>query len=154
LIELSNAPDGDEMADIRHSVQIPAAPEAIYPLISTADGFSRWWSEDVTESNGAVELGFFNRTTIYRLRLQIDEPGTRAEWLCDTGDEWSGTRIVFRLEPIKSGTLLRFTHADWRAESEYFLSCNTTWGELMYRLKAVARATAPGPLFLKNDMAF
>jgi hypothetical protein len=142
------------MADIRHSVQIPATPEAIYPLVATALGLSRWWSADVTESDGVVALGFFNRTTIYRLRLQAGNPGTEVEWLCDTGDEWSGTRIIFRLEPIKSGPLLRFTHADWRAESEYFLSCNTIWGELMYRLKAVARGSEPGPLFLPNDMAY
>ena len=142
------------MADIKHMVQIPASPEAIYPLVATADGFSRWWSEDVTESGGAVELGFFNRTTIYRLRLQFSKPDNEVQWLCESGDEWSGTRLIFKLEPTKSGTLLRFAHAGWRAESEYFLSCNTTWGELMYRLKAVARGTAPGPLFLKNDMAY
>jgi uncharacterized protein YndB with AHSA1/START domain len=142
------------MADIKHMVQIPATPESIYPLIATAEGFSRWWSEDVSETDGVVALGFFNRTTIYRLRLQVGKPGEVAEWLCDTGDEWSGTRISFRLAPIKSGAELRFTHSDWHAESEYFLSCNTTWGELMYRLKAVARGNEPGPLFLKNDMAY
>ena len=37
------------MADIRHSIQIAAKPEAIYPLVSTAKGFSEWWAEDVTE---------------------------------------------------------------------------------------------------------
>ncbi len=142
------------MADIKHSVQIPAAPAVIYPLVATAEGLARWWSADVVEADGVVALGFFNRTTIYRLRLQVDKPGTHVEWLCESGDEWGGTRLIFRLEAGKAGTLLRFAHAGWRAESEYFLSCNTTWGELMYRLKAVARGSAPGPLFLKNDMAF
>ena len=142
------------MADIKHSVQIPVSPEAIYPLVTTAVGLTGWWAEDATESGGMVSLGFFIRTTIYRLRLQVEKPYTHAEWLCDTGDEWSRTRLIFQLEAGKAGTLLRFTHAGWREESEYFLSCNTTWGELMYRLKAVARGTAPGPLFLKNDMAY
>jgi len=142
------------MADIRHMVQIPASPETIYPLVATAEGFSRWWSQDVTESGGTVSLGFFNRTTIYRLKLQVNKPNTDAEWLCDTGDEWSGTRISFHLDAGKTGTVLGFTHAGWKSESEYFLSCNTTWGELMYRLKAVSRGNDPGPLFLRNDMAY
>jgi len=54
------------------------------------------------------------------------------------GDEWNNTRIAFQMEATESGTLLRFTHAGWRAESDYFVTCNTTWGELMFRLKAVA----------------
>jgi hypothetical protein len=75
----------------------------------------------------AVQLGFFNRATVYRLRLEVDKPPLRAEWMCETGDEWSGTRIVFRLEGRGSGALLRFTHGGWRSETDYFVSCNTTW---------------------------
>jgi len=142
------------MADIKHSVQIPVRPEIVYPLVATAKGFGRWWATDIAESTEAVELGFFNRATVYRVRLKVDKPPVSAEWLCETGDEWNGTRIVFRLEGIKSGTFLRFTHAGWRSESGYFVSCNTTWGELMYRLKAVARGSNPGPLFLAGDMAY
>ncbi len=40
-------------------------PEAIYPLSATAKGFGEWWAANVTEPQGAVELGFFNRTAIY-----------------------------------------------------------------------------------------
>lgn len=142
------------MTDIRHAVQIPVQPEVIYPLVATAAGFGKWWASDITESDAVVSLGFFNRATVYRVRLQVNKPSVEAEWLCETGDEWHGTRLRFRLEPNPSGTLLRFAHAGWRAESDYFVSCNTTWGELMYRLKAVARGNAPGPLFLRNEMAF
>lgn len=53
------------MADIQHAIQIAAAPEAIYPLISTAQGLNRWWAADITESGGALELGFFKRATVY-----------------------------------------------------------------------------------------
>ena len=40
-----------------------------------------------------------------------------------------------------------FSHEGW-AETEYFTNCNTAWGELMYRLKAVAEGKSIGPLFL------
>jgi uncharacterized protein YndB with AHSA1/START domain len=142
------------MADIQHSIPIASKPEAIYPLIATAKGLAQWWAADVTESGGAVELGFFNRTTVYRLRLQVDNPPVEAEWICDTGDEWNGTHIAFRLEDRPSGTVVRFTHGGWRSETDYFLSCNTTWGELMYRLKSAAEGKPRGPLFLSSDLAY
>jgi len=138
------------MADIRHAIQIAAAADKIYPLVATAKGLGTWWATDITEPAGAVELGFFNRATIYRLRPTIGQPSAKAEWVCETGDEWRDTRLSFQLEAAKSGTLLRFSHASWRAESEYFTSCNTTWGELMFRLKAAAEGKNPGPLFTRE----
>ena len=142
------------MSDIRHSIQIASTPEAIYPLIATAKGFGQWWAADITDSAGAVELGFFNRATVYRLRLTVDTPPVQAEWVCETGDEWNGTHIVFRLESRASGTVVRFTHGGWRSETDYFVNCNTTWGELMYRLKSAAEGKPRGPLFLASDLAY
>jgi hypothetical protein len=84
----------------------------------------------------------------------VDKPPSNAEWVCETGDEWSGSHITFRLEDTKTGTLLHFTHGGWRSESAYFISCNITWGELMYRLKAVAEGKSPGPLFRAADIAY
>jgi hypothetical protein len=138
------------MADIRHAIQIAANAEQIYPLVASAKGLGAWWATDITEPPGVVELGFFNRATIYRLRPAVEQPPAIARWVCESGDEWSGTRLSFDLEEAKSGTLLRFSHAGWRAESEYFTSCNTTWGALMFRLKAAAEGKAPGPLFTRE----
>jgi len=134
------------MADIRHSIQITAPEERIYALVGTANGFGEWWATDIAERDGVVELGFFHRATIYRLRLTIAQAPASAEWVCESGDEWGGTRIGFQIE----GTFLRFSHAGWREESEYFRSCNTTWGALMFRLKAAAEGKAPGPLFTRE----
>jgi uncharacterized protein YndB with AHSA1/START domain len=142
------------MPDIKHSIPISATPEQIYPLVATAKGFSHWWAEDVVESSDAVELGFFKRSTVYRLKLEVDKSPAHAEWVCDSGDEWKGTHLIFRLEPANSGTLLRFTHAGWKKETDYFVACTTTWGELMYRLKAVAEGKKPGPLFRVAEMAY
>lgn len=142
------------MPDIQHAVQIEGTPETVYPLVATAQGFGQWWATDITESQGAVELGFFNRATVYRLRLKVDRPPIDANWVCETGDEWNGTQIAFRLEGRASRTLVRFTHGGWRSETDYFTSCNTTWGELMYRLKSAAEGKSRGPLFLAGDLAY
>jgi uncharacterized protein YndB with AHSA1/START domain len=142
------------MADIKHSIAIEAPSEAVFPLVSTASGFSKWWAADVSESGGVTELGFFNRNTIYRLQATQIEPPRKATWLVLSGQEWQGTELRFELTPNGNRTTLRFTHADWKAETDYFVSCTTTWGELMFRLKAAAEGKTPGPLFSASGMAY
>jgi len=45
-------------------------------------------------------------------------------------------------------------NAGWKGETDYFVACTTTWGELMYRLKAVAEGKRPGPLFRMAEMTY
>ena len=142
------------MPDIHHLIQIAARPETVYPLIATAAGFGKWWATDVSEAGGLVTLGFFNRSTIYTLKVETAEPAVEVVWLCETGHEWSGTRISFNLAFRAAATVLRFSHAGWKAETDYFVSCNTTWGGLMFRLKAAAEGKSRGPLFLAGDTAY
>ena len=44
-------------------------------------------------------------------------------------------------------------HADWKAETDYFISCTKVWEKLMLRLKAVAEGKGLGPLFSKDGLA-
>jgi hypothetical protein len=143
------------MPNVVHSIQINAPADRIFPLVSTARGLAQWWAADVTElAAGLIELGFFNRNTIYTLQpIRIAAP-LEAEFLCTTGKEWTGTKIIFKLESAGAKTILRFTHADWKAETDYFVSCNTTWGGLMFRIRAAAEGKAPGPLFQANSLAY
>jgi uncharacterized protein YndB with AHSA1/START domain len=145
------------MPTIRHSIAIDASPQRIFPLVSSGHGFKQWWAADVTEDvpRNIVTLGFFNRSTVYTLHpVRIDEPDY-AEWECKSGEEWIGTRLLFDLLPQKEGlTQLRFSHADWHTETDYFVSCTTTWGELMFRLKAAAEGKNPRPLFSATGMAY
>ena len=142
------------MPDIRHAIQISAPPDIVFPLASTAHGWSQWWAQDVREVGGAIELGFFKRATLYRVKPVLNGSPKRSEWLVETGAEWSGTRLVFVLEAIASGTNLRFTHAGWASETDYFVNCTTTWGALMFRLKSAAEGKPRGPLFLTDSLAY
>ena len=142
------------VADIRHSIQITTPAEKVFALVASAQGFTQWWAEDVQEVGGLVELAFFRKATIYRLRLTGEHAPRRVDWICESGKEWSGTRIFFDLQQNGTGTTLNFAHAGWEAETPYFVSCNTTWGALMFRLKATAEGNGTGPLFLADGMAY
>lgn len=154
------------MAQIKYQIVIEAKAAKVFPLVSTGGGFKQWWAADVTETHAAVskgtsgrvktfvELGFFKRNTLYRLeQTRMVEPD-KAEWRSTTGKAWDGTRIVFALKEDRGKTTVRFAHADWKAETDYFVSCNPTWGELMFRLKAAAESKAPGPLFSMDGKAY
>ena len=140
------------MADLRHGLKISASTEEVDLPVASAQGFRQWWAE-LTEPTGTIELGFFNRTTGYRLRSKSGHAPVEAEFWRETGAEGSGTRLIFHRETAGSGTLVGFTHAGWQADTEDFVSCNTVWGELMFRLKAAAEGKRPGPQFLPDRLA-
>jgi len=77
------------MPDIQHAIQMAAKPEAVYPLVATAHGLGQWWAADITDSSDTVDLGFFNRASVYRLKLEIDKPLVHVDWACQSGDEWA-----------------------------------------------------------------
>ncbi|MGH7531728.1 MAG: SRPBCC family protein [Gemmatimonadales bacterium] len=144
------------MPEIRHQVQIAATPKTIYPLISSAEGFGRWWAADVRRAGTAgtvVELGFFGRGTVFRLRPQTFLAPNQTSWQCESGEEWAGTSITFVTGPHATGSVLRLTHGGWAAESDLFIAANTTWGALLHRLRAVAEGRELGPLFTVDTLA-
>lgn len=66
------------MADIKHSISIGAEPNVVYALVSSGQGFAKWWASEVTEEKpgGNVELGFFKRATVYGLKpIELVAPG-------------------------------------------------------------------------------
>lgn len=142
------------MASIRHSIEIDAPVSAVRAVVATAQGLCQWWAEDVQAAADTVELGFFGRSTVYRLRSERRGPEDLVSWGCETGKEWAGTRLSFQLEPLSQRTRLHFEHSDWAGETPYFVSCNTTWGALLFRLKAAAEGKKPGPLFSRDGMAY
>jgi hypothetical protein len=83
------------MPDIRHAIFIAAPAERVHALVSTPQGFSQWWSEDVIENKAAhtVDLGFFNRATVYELSAARMAPSQTAEWICKSGQEWSAQSL-------------------------------------------------------------
>ena len=142
------------MADIHHSIAINAPADVVRALVATPEGLRQWWAEDVEpQSDGALALGFFNRATIYRLRSQ-EKGASRTSWRCESGKEWEGTDLVFTIQPQAKGVVLDFVHANWRDATPYFVSCTTTWGGLMFRIRSAAEGQPAGPLFKKNALAY
>lgn len=142
------------MADLHHAIEIQASPEKVYQAIATDEGLRSWWTADSkTDSKvgGSAEFGFDNRGTIFRMRIEELRPGARVAWSCvGDPDDWKGTRLTWELSKTDDGTMLRFTHGHWRSAEGYFALCNSTWGELMYRLKDAVEGKRPGPRWTQS----
>jgi uncharacterized protein YndB with AHSA1/START domain len=142
------------MADMLHEISIDASPEKVYQAITTSEGLRGWWAADSAADprvGGIAEFGFHNRETVFRMRIEELAPAKRVVWSCiGNDDQWEGTRLTWDIIPDKEGeTTLHFGHGGWRSTGDYFASCNSTWGALMYRLKDYVEGKRPGPMWAK-----
>jgi uncharacterized protein YndB with AHSA1/START domain len=137
------------MAEISHLIAIAAPPQKVYAAQATQVGLRAWWTADSTADEavgGKAEFGFGNKGAIFRMTIATLDPARQVVWNC-RGDnpEWDGTRLAWTITPDGSGSLLRFTQSGWKEMTDMVASCNSTWGELMYRLKDSAEGKHPGP---------
>ena len=137
------------MAELRHQIPINAAPEKVYAALSTQAGLRGWWTLDATADEkvgGKAEFGFDNRQTIFRMNIEKLEPGKQVVWSCHGEQpEWIGTILTWDIRREGNITMLRFTQGEWKSMSEMYAMCNSSWGELVHRLRDYAEGKNPGP---------
>lgn len=118
------------------SFVVPQTPEAVFEAVNDVRG---WWSEDVTGDTDRAGSTFHYRfRDIHRAEIRITDlvPGKRVAWhvvrnhfnFTEDKSEWTGTDIVFDIEPVDGGTRLRFTHIGLVPDYECFEVCSNGWG--------------------------
>ena len=115
-------------------IAVPASPEETLAVVRDP---RRWWSEGITGRAGAAGDEFeYRYGTVHRCRVRIAESEPqRVVWeilenefgSIDGEDEWVGTRCVFELEPVHSGTVLRFTHDGLYPHFVCYEVCSQGW---------------------------
>lgn len=127
------------MSDLLHNITINADGQHVYDAVATQQGMQGWWTRDTTleaRVGGTAVFGFNHRGAVFHMTIDALEPGKLVQMSC-SGDhpEWAGTTLEWTIEPTPEGTVLHFVHRGWRASTPFMASCNSTWGELMFRLK-------------------
>ncbi len=83
---------------------------------------------------------------VFRMKVEKLEPGKLVVWSCQgEHPEWAGTTLTWNISNKGGITVLRFTHGGWKSVSDFFATCNSMWGELMYRLQGYLEGRNPGP---------
>jgi uncharacterized protein YndB with AHSA1/START domain len=139
---------GTEMPNILHRISVDAPPQRVHDLIASTDGIGRWWTgrslsgEHAVGSNFNVLFGDAEKPAAV-MQVLTDTPDQVVWRVIDGPDDWIDTRITFALRPSgQGGTTLLFTHAGWRAASEFMSGCSTNWGAYLTSLKHGAESDA------------
>jgi uncharacterized protein YndB with AHSA1/START domain len=137
------------MFEIMHRIDIEAPSEKVYAAVATQDGLRGWWTADSVAGDrpgGKAEFGFEKRAAVYQMTIEKLEPPSQVVWKCAGGNpEWIGTTLTWNIRREDDGTVLRFTQSGWREMTDMVATCNSTWGELMYRMKDFVEGRNPGP---------
>jgi len=126
------------MAVIKHLLVINSSPGKIYSAITTMEGVANWWTEETKIGNKVGDINIFDFGDRYHNEMKISKliPNKQVEWECLEGDkEWIGTKLIFEIEEKYNSAVLKFTHSNWREETDFFASCNYHWGYYMRSLK-------------------
>lgn len=143
------------MPDSLHEITIQAPPQVVYEAWTTQKGQSSWWTQGCTIHNnpGQTNIFVFDRENV-KFYFRIDEQvqDKKLHWTGIAGEkmpeEWIGTTLEVEISDKGKGqTRLRFGHKNWKSTEGAFAICNTTWGELMYRLRDYCEGKGRGPLF-------
>jgi uncharacterized protein YndB with AHSA1/START domain len=138
------------MVDILHRVAIEnAAPEQVYDALTTIDGLTGWWTDDV---NGGVEVGdvleFRFPPGGFDMEVIDRRPSERVAWKVVAGpEEWVGTTVDWQLRRDGDYTVVMFSHQGWKEPVEFMHHCSTKWATYLMSLKSLVETGkgAPSP---------
>ena len=144
------------MPDIRHRVVMSAPLDRVYSAIATRDGLSNWWTRDGvrgdSKEGSALEFYFGQPEPAAVMEVTRLNPEGQVSWDCIGGaDEWVGTKLNFELTPNDNETVVLFTHADWRDQSDFMAHCSARWAYFLLSLKSLVETGkgTPSPEDLK-----
>ncbi|HKJ53784.1 MAG TPA: SRPBCC domain-containing protein [Gammaproteobacteria bacterium] len=127
------------MAEIRHRVGINGSADAIYRLLTTDEGLSKWWTTDTRgagEPGAVIHFRFGDEGPRFEVVELVAERLVRWQHRGSLPEAWMGTGISFELGAEETQTIVNFRHYNWRLADEFLGHCCTKWGVFMMSLKA------------------
>ena len=149
------------MVDIIHRIGMKSAAIQVYDALSTIDGLSHWWTEEVEGDEslgGKIEFSFRSETGEVKgnmvMEVKVLIPEKEVRWRCIDGpDEWIGTDITFELSQQGDQIIILFGHRNWREAIEFTAHCSMKWAVFLLSLRDYVETGKgkPSPHDLKID---
>jgi uncharacterized protein YndB with AHSA1/START domain len=144
--------------DSLHEITIAAPAKKVFEAWTTDEGLRAWWTSDTTAPRkpGDDYVLRFGGNVAFHFRVDEEVAGARVAWRGVEGPgmpaEWIDTRIDVRITAAADGrTRMQFAHRNWKSIEGAYCPCNTTWGELVYRLRDWCEEHPRGPLFASSS---
>jgi uncharacterized protein YndB with AHSA1/START domain len=149
------------MVDIIHRIGIKSSASEIYKALTSLEGLSQWWTEEVSgddKPGGKIEFFFRSETGELKGKMVMEvrelNPGKDVRWRCIDGPaEWIGTDITFQLSQHDDQSIILFGHRNWREAVEFTYHCSMKWAVFLLSLRDYIETGKgnPSPHDLKID---
>lgn len=149
------------MVDIIHRIGIKSTADRVYKAITTLDGLSNWWTEEVEgdeKTGGKIEFTFRTPTgeAVGKMAMKVMELNHQksVRWKCTEGPaEWIETDVTFDLSRQDDQVILLFGHRNWREAVEFTAHCSMKWAVFLLSLREYVETGKgkPSPHDLKID---
>ena len=121
------------------SIVVDASPEAVFEAINCP---REWWGSEIEGHTGQLgEIWSYRHKDMHFSlhKTTVLEPGRRLVWqvidshaaFLQDKEEWTGTELMFEMEPAGDQTKIRFTHQGLLPEVECFDICTSSWTGLI-----------------------
>lgn len=150
------------MADIIHRIGIRSSSEKVYAALSTQQGLSGWWTEDVEgeeKTGGRIRFRFRTKAgdIIGEMLMEVKnlDPKKEVKWRCVEGPaDWIGTDISFEWSEQDGQVIIIFGHRNWAEATESMAHCSMKWAVFLLSLRELVETgkgkPSPGDLKIDN----
>lgn len=141
------------MTDINHRVGIKVSPESVYEALTTDDGLTKWWTNDISgagEVGSTIEFRFNGAGPDFTVTKLVPNKTVCWQHSGNTPEPWVGTEIIFQLETEQDQTFVRFTHSNWQETTDFMAHCSTKWTVFLLSLKNMLETGTGNPF--PNDV--
>ncbi len=125
--------------DYHSSITTKITPKEMFNKISEV---SKWWSlifEGSSSKLGDVFTNHFKNGDWYEIKVDEMIPDKKIVWNVIDSDqtwhkdrkEWTGTKIVWEISPVKNGSKVTMTHQGLSPEAECYDQCKMGWDYLL-----------------------
>lgn len=149
------------MVDIIHRIGIRSSSKEVYKALSTIEGLSNWWTEEVEGDEtigGKIKFTFRSETGDVKGQMVMQvaalSPDKKVRWQCVDGPaEWVGTAITFDLSEQDDQIIIIFGHRNWREAIEFTAHCSMKWAVFLLSLREYVETGKgkPSPQDVKID---
>ncbi len=149
------------MVDIIHRIGIKSTASKVYNALSTINGLSHWWTEEVEgeeKIGGKIKFTFRSETGDIKgqmvMQVKTLDPDKEVRWHCVEGpDEWIGTDVTFQWSQQDGQIIIIFGHRNWKEWVEFTAHCSMKWAVFLLSLREYIETGKgrPSPHDLKID---
>ena len=116
--------------DFQSTLTFASAPNAVFSALTDVDALTSWWCPAGGGACAGETLRFLMGDQEVVISVDEADVASRVRWnvlVCEPVADWVGTAITFDLEPVGTGTELRFRHHGLNPGLECFEMCHAGW---------------------------